>query len=84
MATYKVNALGQRLEKVASGVTTRYVYDERGHLLGEYDSAGKLIQETVWLEDLPVATLRPTGAIGAPTPIYTYYVLLITSAARVR
>ena len=75
LATYKVNALGQRVEKVAGGVTTRYVYDEQGHLLGEYDSAGKLIQETVWLEDIPVATLRPTGATGSPTPINTYYVL---------
>ena len=75
VATYKVNALGQRLEKVASGVTTRYVYDEQGHLIGEYDSTGKLVQETVWLEDLPVATLRPTGASGAPTPINLYYVL---------
>jgi RHS repeat-associated protein len=75
VATYKVNALGQRLEKVSSGVTTRYVYDEQGHLLGEYDSTGKLIQETVWLEDLPVATLRPTGASGTPTPINVYYVL---------
>lgn len=75
VATYKVNALGQRVEKVASGVTTRYVYDEQGHLLGEYDGSGSLIQETVWLEDLPVATLRPTGSPGTPTPIYTYYVL---------
>src|SRR5207253_1088515 len=49
-------------------------YDEQGRLLGEYDVAGKLVQETVWLEDLPVATLRPTGAMGAPTPINVYYV----------
>jgi len=75
LATYKVNALGQRVEKVAGGVTTRYVYDEHGHLLGEYDGAGKLIQETVWLEDMPVATLRPTGAAGTPAPIAVYYVL---------
>ena len=75
VATYKVNALGQRVEKVSGGVTTRYVYDEQGHLLGEYDSTGKLVQETVWLEDLPVATLRPTGATGTPTPINVYYVL---------
>ena len=75
VATYKVNALGQRVEKVSSGVTTRYVYDEQGHLLGEYDSTGKLVQETVWLEDLPVATLRPTGATGTPSPINVYYVL---------
>ena len=74
VATYKVNALGQRVEKVAGGVTTRFVYDEQGHLLGEYDGAGALLQETVWLEDLPIATLRPTGATGTPTPIGVYYV----------
>ncbi len=39
--------------------TTRFVYDDQGRLLGEYDNAGKIIQETIWLEDLPVATLRP-------------------------
>ena len=41
IATYKVNALGQRVEKVAAGVTTRYVYDEHGRLLGEYDGGGQ-------------------------------------------
>jgi RHS repeat-associated protein len=68
-----VNALGQRVKKVASGVTTIFVYDEQGRLLGEYNGAGALIQETVWLEDLPIATLRPTGS-GNPTPIAIYYV----------
>jgi len=72
-ATYTVNALGQRLTKTASGATTLFVYDEQGHPLGEYDGSGTLIQETVWLEDLPVATLRPTGS-GNPPPIAIYYV----------
>ena len=53
--------------------TTRYVYDEQGRLIGEYDQSGNLIQETVWLDDLPIATLRPTGT-GSPTPIAIYYV----------
>jgi RHS repeat-associated protein len=74
LATYGVNALGQRVSKTVSGITTRFVYDEQGHLLGEYDGNGNLIQETVWLENLPVATLRPTGAPGNPTPIAFYYV----------
>jgi RHS repeat-associated protein len=73
IATYRVNALGQRVSKNVGGVITYFVYDERGHLLGEYDQTGNLIQETIWLEDLPVATLRPTG-IGNPTPIAIYYV----------
>ncbi len=60
-ASYAHNALGQRVKKVAGGVTTYFVFDEAGHLLGEYDGAGALIQETIWLEDIPVATLRPNG-----------------------
>jgi RHS repeat-associated protein len=74
LASYAVSALGQRVSTTVGGVTTLFVYDEQGHLLGEYDRAGNLIQETVWMEDLPVATLRPTGAPGNPTPINTYYV----------
>ncbi|MBS0422785.1 MAG: RHS repeat protein [Proteobacteria bacterium] len=57
------NALGQRaqISGGASG-TVLYAYDEAGHLLGEYDGTGALIEETVWLGDTPVATLRPNGA----------------------
>jgi RHS repeat-associated protein len=74
LASYAVSALGQRVSKTVGGLTTLFIYDEQGHLLGEYDGSGNLIQETLWLEDLPVATLRPTGAPGNPTPINTYYV----------
>jgi RHS repeat-associated protein len=59
--TYALNALGQRVKKTTSGVSTYFVYDEAGHLVGEYNSAGNLIQETVWLGDTPVATLRTSG-----------------------
>jgi RHS repeat-associated protein len=44
------------------GTRTKYVYDRAGHLLGEYTGTGGLIQETVWLGDTPVATLRPNGS----------------------
>jgi RHS repeat-associated protein len=60
-ASYSHNALGQRVKKTVSGVATYFVYDEAGHLIGEYDGSGNLIQETVWLGDIPVATLRPNG-----------------------
>jgi RHS repeat-associated protein len=59
--TFTINALGQRVRKVG-GSTTRFVYDEAGRLWGEYSSSGALVQETVWLDDLPVATLRPNGS----------------------
>ena len=37
---------------------TRFVYDEQGQLIGEYDQAGNVIQETVYLGNLPVAVLK--------------------------
>ena len=62
--TYAHNGLGERVAKDDGSATTYFVYDEAGHLLGEYDAAGGLIQETVWFGDLPVATLRPDGQSG--------------------
>jgi YD repeat-containing protein len=47
------NALGQLIEKTVAGVTTLLMYDEAGHLLGEYSSTGALIQETVSMDDTP-------------------------------
>lgn len=35
-----------------------YVYDESGHLLGEYDESGAAIKEYVWFEQMPVAVLQ--------------------------
>ena len=56
-ATYLVNGLGQRVKKTVTG-DAFFAYDEAGHLIGEYDSAGAPIQETVWLGDTPVAVIK--------------------------
>ncbi len=67
--SYLYNALGQRVVKSGSNVptgATRYVYDEAGHLIGEYDQSGNAIQETVYLGDTPIATVK-NG-----TPYYIY------------
>ena len=34
--SYSYNGLGQRVEKTVNGTSTVFVYDEAGHLLGEY------------------------------------------------
>ncbi|MGI4847103.1 MAG: RHS repeat-associated core domain-containing protein [Janthinobacterium lividum] len=47
-----------------AGRATYYVYDDQQHLLGEYDPTGQAIQETVYLDDTPIAVLKP-GADGA-------------------
>jgi RHS repeat-associated protein len=62
---YVYNALGQRMRKAGGTPGTVYfMYDEAGHLVGEYNSTGALVQETAWLGDIPIATLRPkTGGV---------------------
>lgn len=62
--TYALNALGQRVKKTASGTSSHFVYDEAGHLIGEYDNAGSVVQETIWMGATPVATIRPGGVGG--------------------
>jgi RHS repeat-associated protein len=90
--TYKINAMGQRVQKVGAGLyapsttatidaatgnsplsrsiafNARFTYDESGRLIGEYAPDGKLIAETIWFNDLPIATLRPKGS-NAGTPL---------------
>ena len=60
ISNYLYSALGQMIKKTVGSTTTLLVYDEQGHLLGEYPSAGALIQETIWMDNTPVATLPPT------------------------
>jgi RHS repeat-associated protein len=61
---YLYNALGQMIEKSGTLGTTILMQDEAGHLIGEYDGTGALMEETVWLGDIPVATLQPNGSGG--------------------
>ena len=61
---YLYNALGQMIEKSGTLGTTVLMQDESGHLIGEYSGSGQLIEETVWLGDIPVATLQPNGSGG--------------------
>ncbi|WP_198683851.1 RHS repeat-associated core domain-containing protein [Peristeroidobacter agariperforans] len=57
-ATYLYNPLGQRVKKSSGADATYFVYDEAGRLIGEYDSTGELIQEIVWMNDIPVLSIR--------------------------
>jgi RHS repeat-associated protein len=60
--SYLYNALEQRVykagpsAKVPSGAAY-YVYDEAGHLVGEYNATRTPLYETVYLGDIPVAAL---------------------------
>jgi YD repeat-containing protein len=60
---YLYNALGQRTLKTGSTSVVptgavRFIYDQAGQLLGQYDAGANLIQETVYLGDLPIVVLK--------------------------
>lgn len=69
--TLTYNALGQRVTKSNVSGTHYFVYDESGHLLGEYDASGAVFQETVWMGDIPIAALWPDGS-GGVTVTYVH------------
>jgi len=69
-STYEHNGLGQRTAKTVLGTTTRYAYDEAGHLIGEYDASGNALNEYVWLADTPVLLLVPV----ASQPVSVFFI----------
>jgi RHS repeat-associated protein len=56
--SYLTNGLGERARKSSPLQTTLFTQDAAGNITGEYDGTGAAIQETVYLENLPVAVLK--------------------------
>lgn len=56
LVTYKINALGQRVQKYTPTATTVFHYDLAGRLIAE--TAGGATTEYVYLDDMPVAVLK--------------------------
>lgn len=70
---YYFNGIDQRVRKVGMA-TTDYVYDDQGYLLGEYTAATDPKQETIYLDDMPVAILKKDTSTGAVNAYAAYYV----------
>ncbi|GGX96902.1 hypothetical protein GJV26_09175 [Massilia dura] len=71
----RYNGLGQRVEKSNGDV---FVYDEEGHLIGEYSkSTGWMQREIVYLGNEPVALLTQTVTGTAPSQVFTPNVFYI-------
>ena len=62
---------------MAGGTTTHYVYGLGGLLYGEYDNAGVLIREYVWLNGEPLAQIDKNG--GSEAVLYLHTDHLATS-----
>jgi YD repeat-containing protein len=56
LVSYKINALGQRVQKVTPTSTTVYHYDGNGKLIAE--STDGALTEHVYLGEMPVAVLK--------------------------
>lgn len=66
---YRYNGLNQRVWKSGKDSSKYsgeeyFVYDDSGNLIGEYDSDGKVIQETIYLYNLPVVLMRRSEKNG--------------------
>jgi RHS repeat-associated protein len=72
-ASYRYNSLGYRTAKTVNGAATRFVYDPQGKLLGEYDGAGNLVQENIYLAELPVGIVQPDPANPWQAALYAAY-----------
>jgi RHS repeat-associated protein len=70
-STMVYNALGQMIEYTFGSTSTVLVYDEAGHILGEYTTAGGLMREYIWMGDIPVAEIVPSGSSVAVYYIHT-------------
>ena len=58
--TYTYNGFGEQVQRQTT-VTTRFVYDEAGQIIGQYNATGTPIQQYVWMEGIPIAVLTGTG-----------------------
>ena len=61
--SYFYNVLGQLIYKISGGTATQLIYDEAGNLLAEGNVDWSVIQATIWLGNIPIATVRPTGGL---------------------
>jgi len=57
LMSYRYNGAGERVYRSGSGQTAHTVFDANGQWLGDYDEYGQVIQQAIWLGDLPVGLL---------------------------
>jgi len=63
---YQYNALGQRVRKSHANITSeiqKAIYDESGKVLADLDYNSNLIDEYIWMDDLPIAMLAGSTSV---------------------
>jgi RHS repeat-associated protein len=59
VGSYVLNALGERVQKTAGGLTIRFDYDEDSRLLSE--SSGTTNRDYIWMDGMPVGVVDHVG-----------------------
>ncbi|UJB17993.1 MULTISPECIES: RHS repeat-associated core domain-containing protein [Lysobacter] len=60
--TYLYNGRGEQLRKYTAATERYMLYDESGRWLGEYDGNANVIQQLIWMDELPIGLLVGNGA----------------------
>ena len=68
--TYVYNGFGEQVQRQTS-ITTRFVYDEAGQLLGQYDNSGIAIQQYIYLDGMPVGMIVSPAQVEQGQPANT-------------
>jgi RHS repeat-associated protein len=60
VGSYVLDALGQRVQKTAAGVTTLFDYDEESRLVSE--SVGNSFRDYIWMDGMPVGIVERSAS----------------------
>ncbi|WP_164931776.1 DUF6531 domain-containing protein [Dyella sp. M7H15-1] len=64
VGSYTYNALNQRVQKVANGVSQRFDYNEGSQMLAEYGTTNR---DYIWMDGIPVANVDVANGSGSIT-----------------
>lgn len=70
-ATYRYNAIGERIAATIGTTTTYTLYDEVGNWIGDYAATGVAKQQALWLDSAPVGVLVGSGSTQSAKYIET-------------
>ncbi len=60
---YRYNGRGERVYRQGTDRTVHTVFDDAGRWIGDYDANGAIVQQAIWLGDLPVGLLARDGGV---------------------
>ncbi len=63
LMSYRYNGRGERVYRQGADRTVHTVFDDAGRWIGDYDANGAVIQQAIWLGDLPVGLLAKDGGV---------------------